>query len=59
MTRALVLLIALSALTACAGASTGVRSPCFKGGVQAAGGAGTATLSTKSTGEADCDFQSF
>lgn len=59
MMRALVLLIALSALTACAGASTGVRSPCFKGGAQMAGGSGTATLSTRSTGVADCDFQSF
>ncbi|MEQ8922327.1 MAG: hypothetical protein RLP08_18205 [Marinovum algicola] len=59
MMRALVLLIAISALTACSGASTGVRSPCFKGGAQIAGGSGAATLSTKSTGVGDCDFQRF
>lgn len=60
--RTLLLLACAVALTGCAGASTGRRSPCF--GVEPSGSTALAFLSTRGPGGAvlapsDCEFQRF
>ena len=64
MTKPAFLLATLTLLTACAGVSTGVRSPCYKSGAEvtrAMSFMGPAPLITDAatTGTPDCDYKSF